>query len=188
VQSGILRFDGHDVRELDVQHLRRQIGVVLQEAFLFRGTIRENIAAGRPDATTEQIIQAARDAGADEFIEVLPQTYDTVLEEGAANLSGGQRQRLSLARALLRQPPILILDEATSALDPDTEQVVVANLRRYARERTTIVVSHRLSTIRDADMLIVLDKGHLVGNGRHDDLIATCPIYANLWHQQHGKG
>lgn len=184
VQSGIVRFDGVDVRERDLVDLRRQIGVVLQDAFLFRGSVRDNIAVTKPDATFAEIVAAARAAGADTFIETLPQGYNTLLDEGAVNLSGGQKQRLSIARALLRDPPVLILDEATSALDPESEAVVVASLERFARRRTTLVISHRLSTIRNADRILVLDRGRLVGNGPHAELLETCPIYRALWRQQ----
>ncbi len=184
VQNGIIRFDGVDVREMDLVDLRRQIGVVLQDAFLFRGSVRDNIAVTRPDASFAEIIAAARQAGAEEFIEQLPQGYNTLLEEGAVNLSGGQKQRLSIARALLRDPPILILDEATSSLDPDSEAMVVANLERDAHRRTTLAISHRLTTIRNADRILVLDRGRLVGNGPHAELIATCAVYRQLWQQQ----
>lgn len=184
VQNGVIRFDGVDVRELDLVDLRRQIGVVLQDAFLFRGTVRDNIAVTRPDAGLADIVEAARSAGAEEFIEQLPQGYETLLEEGAVNLSGGQKQRLAIARALLRDPAVLILDEATSALDPESEAVVVASLERFARRRTTLAISHRLTTIRNADRILVLDKGQLVGNGSHAELLRSCAVYQRLWQQQ----
>src|SRR5262245_51794852 len=136
IQLGSVRVDGHDIRELDLPHLRSNVGVVMQQCFLFRGTVRENIAVTKPDASLEEIVHAATMAGADEFIKVLPQGYDTLLEEGGTNLSGGQQQRLSIARALLRQPRILILDEATSALDPESEAIVQANLARIAEGRS----------------------------------------------------
>jgi ATP-binding cassette subfamily B protein len=128
-----VRIDGHDVREIDLPHLRSQVGVVLQQSFLFRGTVRENIGSTKPDATLEQIVAVATASGADEFIKNLPQGYDTVLEEGGTNLSGGQQQRIAIARALLRQPRILILDEATSALDPESEAILQANLAEIAK-------------------------------------------------------
>ncbi|MBS7533755.1 peptidase domain-containing ABC transporter [Ancylobacter sonchi] len=184
VQSGIVRFDGADVREMDLADIRRQMGVVLQDAFLFRGSVRDNIAATRPGASLAEIMEAARQAGAQDFIELLPQGFDTLLEEGATNLSGGQKQRLAIARALLRDPPILILDEATSALDPESEAVVVANLERFARQRTTIAISHRLTTIRSADLIVVLDRGRVVGHGPHEALLRDCPLYRQLWGQQ----
>jgi ATP-binding cassette subfamily B protein len=183
-QSGLIRIDGTDMREIDLAHLRMSMGVVLQESFLFKGTIRENIAATRPDASFFEIVAVARLAGADEFIQRLPQGYDTFLEEGATNLSGGQKQRLAIARALLKQPRILILDEATSALDPESEAIIQNNMGRIAEGRTVITVSHRLSTLIDADKIIVIDEGRIVGEGRHQDLLESCDLYRHLWHQQ----
>jgi ATP-binding cassette subfamily B protein len=184
VQEGIIRFDGIDVREIDLSHLRRQIGVVLQENFLFRGTVRENIAVTRPDASFEEIVAAAQAAGADEFIERLPQGYDTLLEENAANLSGGQKQRLSIARALLSKPRILILDEAASALDPESESIFIRNLSRIAVGRTVVMISHRLSTLVNAHAILVLQQGRLIDSGRHEELLARCSTYQQLWNQQ----
>ncbi|EKD38893.1 MAG: hypothetical protein ACD_75C00570G0002, partial [uncultured bacterium] len=182
--TGTIRINNCYLNELDTAHLRQNMGVVLQENFLFHATIAENIRAGQAAASREQIIRAALLAGADEFIVKLPQGYDTMLEEGAKNLSGGQRQRLAIARALLTQPEILILDEATSALDPESERVVRENLGRIARNRTVIIVSHRLSMLKDADSIIVLDNGERVGHGAHDQLLQTCKLYKHLWHQQ----
>jgi ATP-binding cassette, subfamily B, bacterial HlyB/CyaB len=184
VQTGLIRLDGHDIREIDLTHLRRSIGVVPQDAFLFRGSVRENIAVTRPEASLAEIVEAARLAGAEEFIQRLPRGYDTPLVEGAVNLSGGQKQRLSIARALLRKPLILILDEATSALDPDSEAVVQSSLRHIARGRTTIVISHRLTTIRDADTILVFERGRIIDAGSHDDLVKRCAIYRQLWMRQ----
>lgn len=184
VQDGVVRFDGVDMREIDLAHLRRSTGVVLQENFMFRGTIRDNIAATKSDASFEEIVAAAQTAGADEFIERLPQGYDTVLEENASNLSGGQRQRLSIARAILPQPRILILDEAASALDPDSEAIFIQNLARIAAGKTVIIISHRLSTLVNADRIFVLERGRLMDAGRHQDLLSSCPQYAHLWRQQ----
>ncbi len=150
--------------------------MVLQENFLFNATVADNIRAGQAAASREQIIQAALMAGADEFIVNLPQGYDTMLEEGAKNLSGGQRQRLAIARALLTRPEILILDEATSSLDPESERIVRENLSQIARNRTVIIVSHRLSMLKDADTIIVLQNGELVGQGPHEQLLQTCPL------------
>ncbi len=183
-QEGLIKIDGHDIREIDLDHLRASIGVVLQENFLFRGTIRENIAAGRPSATTTEILRAARLAGADEFIERLPRGFDTLLEEGSSNLSGGQRQRLAIARALLLNPPILILDEATSALDAESEAIVQANLMSIAQGRTLIVISHRLSSLVPAHNILVLERGRIADMGRHHELLDRCDIYQLLWHQQ----
>lgn len=185
VQLGSVRIDGHDIRELDLPHLRSQVGVVMQQCFLFRGTVRENIAATKPDASLEEIVHAATMAGADEFIKVLPQGYDTFLEEGGTNLSGGQQQRLSIARALLRGPRILVLDEATSALDPESEAIVQANLARIAEGRTVIMVSHRLSSLVAADAIVVLDRGRIADYGKHSELLSRCMTYRQLWNQQH---
>lgn len=184
VQEGIIRFDGTDAREIDLSHLRRQVGVVLQENFLFRGTVRENIAATRPDASFEEIVAAAEAAGADEFIERLPQGYDTLLEENASNLSGGQKQRLSIARSLLGKPRILILDEAASALDPESEAIFIRNLSRIAVGRTVVMISHRLSTLVNADAILVMQRGQLMDCGRHDELLGRCSTYQQLWNQQ----
>ena len=184
LQQGRITIDGLDMRDYDLAHLRRSIGVVLQESFLFEGSIRENIAVTKPTATFEEIVFAARMAGADEFIQLLPQGYDTMLFEGGSNLSGGQRQRLSIARALITQPSILILDEATSALDAESEAIIQANLTAIAQGRTMLIVSHRLSMLTMCHSIIVLEKGKLIGNAPHDDLLRTCPIYADLWYKQ----
>jgi subfamily B ATP-binding cassette protein HlyB/CyaB len=184
VQEGIIRFDGVDAREIDLSHLRRQIGIVLQENFLFRGTVRDNIAVAKPDASFEEIVASAQAAGADEFIERLPQGYDTLLEENAANLSGGQKQRLSIARALLAKPRILILDEAASALDPESESIFIRNLSRIAVGRTVVMISHRLSTLVNAHAILVMQQGRLVDSGRHEELLTRCATYQQLWHQQ----
>lgn len=184
LQEGIIRFDSVDAREIDLSHLRRQIGVVLQENFLFRGTVRENIAATKSNASFEEIVEAAAAAGADEFIERMPQGYDTLLEENAANLSGGQKQRLSIARALLSKPRILILDEAASALDPESEAIFIRNLSRIAVGRTVIMISHRLSTLVNADAILVMQQGSLVDSGRHEQLLDTSSTYQHLWNQQ----
>jgi len=184
IQEGIVRFDGYDAREIDLSHLRRQVGVVLQENFLFHGTVRDNIAATMPEASFEDIVEAARAAGADEFIERMPQGYDTMLEENASNLSGGQKQRLSIARALLAKPRILVLDEAASALDPESEAIFINNLSRIAVGRTVIMVSHRLSTLVNADSILVMQRGQLMDAGRHEELLTRCSTYIQLWNQQ----
>ena len=186
-QSGLLRIDGTDVREIDLAYLRQNIGVVPQEAFLFRGTIRSNIMMSKPDASFEEVVEAGKMAGANEFIEQLPQGFETELDEGAANLSGGQKQRLAIARALLRRPPILIFDEATSALDPESEAIVVESLEGIARHQTTIVITHRLATIRNADVIFVLEDGEISDAAPHDDLFRNCEIYRRLWLQQTGQ-
>jgi subfamily B ATP-binding cassette protein HlyB/CyaB len=183
--SGFIKIDGADLREINLRHLRSSFGVVLQENFLFRGSIRDNILAGRPGLTLEDAIRAARLAGAEEFIERMPNGYETYIEEGSPNLSGGQRQRLAIARALITDPRILILDEATSALDPESEALVNANLARIARGRTMVIVSHRLSSLVDCDQIMVLEKGKLVDIAPHATLLERCTIYRTLWNQQH---
>jgi ATP-binding cassette subfamily B protein len=184
VQEGIVRFDRVDAREIELAHLRRQIGVVLQENFLFRGSVRDNIAAGKPEATFEEVVEAADAAGASEFIERMPQGYNTMLEEGATNLSGGQKQRLSIARTLLTKPRILILDEAASALDPESEAIFIRNLSRIAVGRTVVMISHRLSTLVNAHAILVMQQGKLVDSGRHGELLTRCETYQQLWNQQ----
>ncbi len=183
-QQGIVRIDGYDSREIDLVHLRTSIGVVLQDNFLFRGSVRDNIAAARPDASIEEIVEVARMAGAEEFVERLPRGFETMLEENGANLSGGQKQRLAIARALLTNPKLLIFDEATSALDPDSEAIIRQNLGRIAAGRTVIIVSHRLSTLVDADAILVVDRGKVADIGRHDQLVSRCMTYRHLWSQQ----
>jgi ATP-binding cassette, subfamily B, bacterial HlyB/CyaB len=184
IQDGVLRIDGHDSRELDLVHLRKSLGLVLQDSFLFRGTVRDNIACVKRDATFTEVARAAQNSGADEFIERLPRGYDTLLEENASNLSGGQRQRLAIARALIADPRILIFDEATSALDSESEMIIRRNLRRIAEGRTVIIVSHRLSMLSDANSILVIDRGRMVSQGRHDQLLSGCTIYRHLWNQQ----
>jgi ATP-binding cassette subfamily B protein len=184
VQEGMVRFDGIDAREIELSHLRRQIGVVLQENFLFRGTVRDNLLVTKPDATFEEIAEAAAAAGADEFIERLPHGYDTLLEENASNLSGGQKQRLSIARSLLAKPRILVLDEAASALDPESEAIFIKNLSRIAVGRTVVMISHRLSTLVNADAILVMQRGRLVDMGRHEELLTRSDTYQHLWNQQ----
>ena len=185
--EGIIRLDGVDIREIETSHLRRSIGVVLQENFLFRGTFRDNIAITKTDATFAEIRQAAAMAGADEFIERMPHGFDTMIEEGGSNLSGGQRQRLAIARALLTRPRILILDEATSALDPQSEAIIKRNLATIAQGRTVIMISHRLTNMVDADAVVVLEQGLKAGFGAHRQLLADCEIYRRLWQQQTGS-
>jgi ATP-binding cassette subfamily B protein len=184
VQEGVIRFDGVDLREIDLAHLRRNIGAVLQDSFLFRGTIRDNIAATKPWATIEEVVGAARIAGALEFIERLPQGFDTLIEENAENLSGGQKQRLSIARALLTQPRFLVLDEATSALDPESEAIFLAQLGKIRAGRTVLIVSHRLTTLVRCDRIVVVDEGHIADVGTHAELVQRCPTYQRLWMQQ----
>ncbi len=182
--SGFLKIDGADLREINLRHLRQSFGVVLQDNFLFRGSIRDNILAGRPGLTLEDAVRAARLAGAEEFIERMPNGYETYIEEGSPNLSGGQKQRLAIARALIHDPRILILDEATSALDPESEALVNANLLRIARGRTMVIVSHRLSSLTECDLILVLEKGKVMDIAPHRVLLERCSVYRQLWAQQ----
>ncbi len=182
--SGFLKIDGAELKEINLAHLRRSFGVVLQDNFLFRGSVRDNITAGRAGLTIEDVVRAARLAGAEEFIERLPQGYDTWIEEGSSNLSGGQKQRLAIARALIVDPKIMILDEATSALDPESEALVNANLTRIGRGRTMVIVSHRLASLVECDQILVMDKGKVVDVAPHTTLLERCAIYRALWTQQ----
>ena len=186
-QRGLMRIDKLDLRELDIAHVRQNIGVVLQDNFLFRGTVRENIAMAKPNCSFQEIVYVARMAGASEFIERLPQSYDTLLEENGSNLSGGQKQRLAIARALLKDPRILIFDEATSALDPESEAIIQKNLKVIAKGRTVILVSHRLSTLIDCDGIIVLERGKVSSMGTHAQLLKQSKVYQELWYQQMGR-
>jgi ATP-binding cassette, subfamily B, bacterial HlyB/CyaB len=183
-QEGVVRLDGIDLRHIDLTHLRRNIGVVLQENFMFRGTVRDNIAAARPSATLAEIVEAARIAGAEELIDGLPMSYDTLVEENGANFSGGQRQRLAIARALLIRPRLLIFDEATSALDPESEAIIEGNLTEIARGRTLLIVSHRLTSLVHCDRILVLDQGRLLDYAPHTVLLERCESYRCLWQQQ----
>ncbi|MCX2561574.1 peptidase domain-containing ABC transporter [Acetobacter farinalis] len=182
--TGYLKLDGVDLREINLTHLRRSFGVVLQDNFLFRGTIRENITAGRPGYTIDDVVRAARLAGAEEFIERMPAGYETFIEEGSTNISGGQRQRLAIARAVITDPKLMILDEATSALDPESEALVNANLERIGKGRTMVIVSHRLSSLVNCDQICVMDHGSVADIAPHDVLLERCDIYRTLWMQQ----
>jgi ATP-binding cassette subfamily B protein len=186
VQQGSISLDGHDVRDLQLADLRGAIGFVSQDVFLFHGTVRENISYGTFDASLEQIIAAAKTAEAHQFIMELPQGYDTIVGERGQKLSGGQRQRLSIARAVLKDPPVLILDEATSAVDNETEAAIQRSMEKIIVGRTTIVIAHRLSTVRNADMIYVLESGRLHEQGRHEELVELEGIYASLWRVQTG--
>jgi ATP-binding cassette, subfamily B, bacterial len=185
--AGRILLDGRDLRTLSLPDLRRAIGLVSQDVFLFHGTVRENIAYGSFDASFERIVEAARAAEAHEFISRLPEGYDTVIGERGQKLSGGQRQRLSIARAVLRDPPILILDEATSSVDNETEAAIQRSMERIAVGRTTVVIAHRLSTVRNADRIYVLQEGRLQEQGRHEELLQQDGLYAALWRVQTGE-
>ena len=178
--QGDILVDGHPVRDLNINSLRAQIGLVSQDCILFNDTVANNIAFGRTDHSPEQVRRAATVAHADEFITQLPQGYDTNIGDSGITLSGGQRQRLSIARAVLKNPPILILDEATSALDTESEMAVQQALNQLMQGRTCIVIAHRLSTIRHADLIIVMDHGIIVERGTHDQLIAQNGLYRRL--------
>ena len=182
--AGSVKIDGRDVREYKVNPLREQIGYVLQDTVLFRGTILENIAFGRPNATREEIVDAARLANADEFIQKMPKGYDTLVGERGSTLSGGQRQRIGIARVMVRNSPILLLDEPTAALDSESEKLVIEALERLMKGRTVITIAHRLSTIRDANKIIVISGGVVAESGNHDELMALNGIYADLHRTQ----
>jgi ATP-binding cassette subfamily B protein len=186
VQSGRILLDGIDIRELSFLDLRQCIGWVSQDVFLFHGSVLENVRYGSFDATREQIIHAAKLAEAHEFIVQLPQGYDTIVGERGQKLSGGQRQRLAIARAILKDPPILILDEATSAVDNETEAAIQKSLQVITQNRTTIAIAHRLSTIRHSDCIYVLHDGQFVEQGTHEELLTFNGVYAKLWCVQSG--
>jgi ATP-binding cassette subfamily B protein len=176
--------DGKDVRSFPIEEYRRNIGIVLQEPFLFYGTVAENIAYGRPDASREQVVEAARAARAHEFILRLPNGYDSLVGERGQSLSGGERQRVSIARALLIDPRLLILDEATSSVDTETEREIQEALANLTAGRTTIAIAHRLSTLRRADRLVVIERGLIVEIGQHDELLEKGGSYARLHQAQ----
>ncbi|MCA9935748.1 MAG: ABC transporter ATP-binding protein [Anaerolineales bacterium] len=187
VQQGRITLDGVDIRNLKLADLRRAIGFVSQDVFLFHGSVRENIAYGTFDASLDDIVAAAKTAEAHDFIMQLSDGYDTIVGERGQKLSGGQRQRISIARAVLKDPPVLILDEATSSVDNETEAAIQRSLERLAVGRTTIVVAHRLSTVRNADRTFVLERGQLVESGTHEELVRSGGIYAKLWRVQTGE-
>jgi ATP-binding cassette, subfamily B, bacterial len=181
VVDGSICLDGHDVRDLTLDSLRKQISIVLQDVFLFHGTVRENILFGRPDASEEEMIAAARIANAHDFIEELPNGYDTLIGERGVKLSGGQKQRLSIARAVLKDAPILILDEATSSVDTQTELLIQQAIERLMSGRTTVIIAHRLSTIRNADCIVVLEGKRIAEMGKHSELLRKRGIYHRLY-------
>ena len=187
VDSGYITLDGLDLQSLNLRDLRRAIGLVSQDVFLFHGSVAENIAYGSFNATESEIVRAAKVAEAHDFIKTLPQGYDTIVGERGQKLSGGQRQRLAIARALLKNPPILILDEATSAVDNETEAAIQKSLENITKERTVIAIAHRLSTVRNAHRIYVMEQGNLVEGGTHEALIAQDGLYAGLWKVQTGE-
>jgi ATP-binding cassette subfamily B protein len=182
--EGRITIDGHDLRDVTLESLRSQIGIVLQETTLFSGTIRDNIAFGRPDATLDEVIAAAQAAAAHDFILSFPQGYDTPVGERGATLSGGQKQRIAIARALLLNPRLLILDDSTSSVDLTTEARIQAALDRLMRNRTSFVIAQRISTVMNADQILVLERGEIVARGRHAELLESSEIYADIYHSQ----
>ncbi len=186
--AGIIRLDGTDLTALKIPDLRAAFGLVSQDVFLFHGSVAENIAYGRPGADQAEIEAAAKAAEAHDFILQLPQGYDTIVGERGQKLSGGQRQRVSIARAVLKDPPVLILDEATSAVDNETEAAIQRSMQVITRGRTTLVVAHRLSTIVNADRIYVLDRGRVIEMGSHTQLLSDNGLYASLWKVQAGIG
>jgi subfamily B ATP-binding cassette protein MsbA len=185
VTSGAVRIDGRDVRDLRLSSLRESISIVAQDTFLFNDTVFDNIAYGRPDAKEEDVYAAAATALADEFVQRLPQGYQTIIGERGTKLSGGQRQRIAIARALLKNAPILILDEATSHLDTESERLVQQALNALMKKRTVLVIAHRLSTIRHADKIVVLEAGKIAEIGTHDELLLAGGVYYRLHELQH---
>ncbi len=188
VSAGRVTVDGVDVRELEQKALRRSIGIALQETVLFSGTIRDNIRYGRPDATEAAVIAAAQAAQAHEFILGLPDGYDTVVGQRGVNLSGGQKQRIAIARALLIDPAVLILDDSTSAVDVETEARIQDALEETRGRRTSLVIAQRISTVLNADKILVLDDGRVAAQGTHRELLETSPIYREIYESQLGSG
>ena len=183
--NGSITIDGQDIRKVTLDSLREQVGIVPQETVLFNGSVYDNILYGRLDATREEVEAAAKAANAHDFIMQLPNGYETMLGDRGMNISGGQRQRISIARAILKNPQILILDEATSALDTESERVVQEALDRLMVGRTSFVIAHRLSTIKNADKIMVLENGQLIEQGNHDELMAMDGLYAHLYKIQY---
>ena len=184
VTGGRITIDGKDVRTLTLQSLRKQIGLVQQDVYLFCGTVRENIAYGKPGASMDEIVDAAKKANIHDFIQSLPDGYDTFVGERGTRLSGGQKQRISIARVFLKNPPVLILDEATSALDNESERWIQQSLEELAKNRTTITIAHRLSTIRNADEILVVAENGIAERGTHEELLKKGGIYAHYYEMQ----
>jgi ATP-binding cassette, subfamily B, bacterial len=183
-ESGRILVDGFDIKSADLTSLRKQMGVVLQDDFIFNGTVLENITLGNPDITAEQVVEAARMAAAHDFISDLPHGYETNVGERGTALSGGQRQRLALARLFLSDAPVLILDEATSALDSETEQQVLQNLKQVSKDRTVFLIAHRFAPLKRADLIVVLEKGVISEKGNHESLLHQKGLYWSLYQRQ----
>jgi ATP-binding cassette subfamily B protein len=186
--SGQIKIDGVDIRDWEPENLRKKIGVVLQQTTLFSGTILENISYGRPDASLEEAITAAKVAQAHDFITAMPDGYESLVEERGANLSGGQKQRIAIARALLVSPSILILDDSTSAVDMETEVKIQAALDDYLSDCTIFMIAQRISSLLDADQILVLDQGQIAAQGTHQQLMQSSPIYQEIYQSQMGSG
>jgi len=186
--AGRVTVDGYDVRDLDYEALRRRVGVAMQETVLFSGTIRDNIRYGRPEATEDEVVAAAKMAQAHDFILSFPEGYDTMLGQRGVNLSGGQKQRIAIARALLIKPSVLILDDSTSSVDMETEAKIQEALREFMRGRTCFVIAQRISSVLNADKILVLDEGRIAAEGTHEALLASSPIYREICESQWGNG
>jgi ATP-binding cassette subfamily B protein len=184
IQGGSIKIDGEDIREFKLDSLRRQIGVVLQDVFLFSGTIKENIAFGKPDASMEEIVQAAKSARIHDFIESLPSGYDTPVGERGVTLSGGQKQRITIARALITNPRILIMDDSLSFVDAKTEQEIQSAIEEVTKTRTTLIIAQRFSTIKTAEKILVLENGSVAEFGSHEELMANNGVYKKVYETQ----